>query len=733
MSNAAFAAAPPVPANLVSLRYRVKGMDCPSCAGKIETAVRRLPGIATVRVNYTRQTLDLTLDETGTPRDALEQRVGALGYPITSLPTAADLARSQAASLDASLAKVEAEDIDLPFWRTPKATLAIAVGSLFALGLLFDRAMPEVAGEFAYWPGALAGLSFYGRLAFAAAWNGSPFSIEMLMSVATAGALAIHAAEEAAVVVLLFTVGEMLEVIAAGRARAGIRSLVAQVPKMARLVDDVDGSAREVPAVSLRIGQIVVVRPGDRVPADGVVTDGASSLDESLITGESVPKAKEPGDAVYAGSVNADGALQVRVTREAADNMVARILHLVEEAQASKSPTARFIDRFSAIYTPLAFAFSVLVAVVPPLLLGGDWGTWIYRGLALLLIACPCALVLSTPAAIASGLAAGARRGLLVKGGAALETIGRVRTVAFDKTGTLTAGRPRVTDILPFGPDASERSIISLAAAVENGSNHPIARAILDRADRDGVPLRPTRDARTIPGRAVQATVMGQTVLVSSPRHASERVRLDSEAESAVASLEAAGKTTVVVLRDGEALGIIAVRDEPRLDAADGIAALRAMGVDCVILTGDNRRTGQAVAAQLGLDVRSELMPEDKLAEIAALKIVGPVAMVGDGINDAPALAAASVGIAMGGGTDAALETADAAVLNERVADVAALVALSRATLGNIHQNVTIALGLKVVFLVTTLLGITGLWPAILADTGATVLVTANALRLLRA
>ncbi|KMO36010.1 heavy metal translocating P-type ATPase [Methylobacterium aquaticum] len=712
-----------------ALRYRVKGMDCPTCAGKIETAVSRLPGVAEVRVNYGSQVLDLALDESSTPRTELEGRIERLGYGVAPLPTAADLAMAQASG---GAPPAGTEEPEPPLWRSRKALLGILISALFAAGFLVERIAPGLAGEYAYWPGALVGLAYYGRRAAVAAFAGTPFSIEMLMSVATAGALAIHAAEEAAIVVLLFTIGEMLEVVAAGRARAGIKALAALVPKTARLVDEADGTIREVAAASLAIGQVVVVRPGDRVPADGVITDGASSLDESPITGESVPKPKEVGDPVYAGSVNADGALQVRVTKTAADNTVARILHLVEEAQASKSPTARFIDRFSAVYTPIAFVFAAAVAVVPPLL-GADWGTWIYRGLALLLIACPCALVLSTPAAIASGLAAGARRGLLVKGGAALEVIGRVRTVAFDKTGTLTAGRPRVSDILVFAPDASERSLLGLAAAVESGSSHPIARAILDRASADGVPLRPTRDARAIPGKAVQATVMGQTVLVASPRHAAESVRLGPEAERAVADLEAHGKTVVIVVRGAEALGAIAVRDEPRADAAAGISALRKLGVRSVMLTGDNRRTGEAVASELGLDVKAELLPQDKLAEIAALKAAAPVAMVGDGINDAPALAAASVGIAMGGGTDAALETADAAVLNDRVGDVAALVSLSRATLGNIRQNVAIALGLKAVFLVTTIAGITGLWPAILADTGATVLVTANALRLLRA
>ncbi|WP_456307433.1 heavy metal translocating P-type ATPase [Paeniroseomonas aquatica] len=439
--------------------------------------------------------------------------------------------------------------------------------------------------------------------------------------------------------------------------------------------------------------------------------------------------AKSEGDPVFAGSVNASGALQVRVSKPASDNTIARIIRLVEEAQEAKAPTARFIERFSAIYTPIAVAVAALVAVAPPLLFGADWDTWVYRGLALLLVACPCALVLSTPAAIASGLAVGTRRGLLVKGGGALEVIGRIRTVAFDKTGTLTEGRPRVTDIRALS--GSERTMLGLAAAVENGSSHPLGRAIVDRAAADGIPLRPAKDARAIPGKAVEAIITGKRVTVGSPSYAAEQAPLTSEAEGAITAWENEGKTVVVVAVDTVPAGLIAVRDEPRADAAAGIRALSALGIHSVMLTGDNPRTGRAIAETLGLEVKAGLLPEDKLREIGALKAQAPVAMVGDGINDAPALAAASIGVAMGGGTDVALETADAALLNSRVMDVAALVGLSRATLANIHQNVAIALGLKAVFLVTTVAGITGLWPAVLADTGATVLVTLNALRLL--
>jgi len=532
--------------------------------------------------------------------------------------------------------------------------------------------------------------------------------------------------------VLLFAVGELLENVAAGQARAGIRALASLIPRTARRVD-IGGQIEEVPAGSLRLGDLVQVRPGDRLPCDGEIVQGRSALDESPITGESVPVARGPGEPVVAGSINADGVLQVRVTRTAADNTVARIVLLVEEASASRAPTQRFIERFARWWTPGAMGAALLVILVPPLLFGGDWWTRTYRGLALLLIACPCALVISVPAAIASGLSAGARRGLLVKGGAALEAIGAARTVAFDKTGTLTEGKPRVTDVVPLRDGVTESRVLAYAASVEDGSAHPLARAIVAAANERAVAVPPAANAHAVAGRAVEATVGGRRVAVGSPRHAAEAgPGLNLETLARAEALEADGKTVVAVLLNGEPYGLIAMRDEPRADAAAGIAALRILGVRAVMLTGDNERTGQSIAGTLGMDVRAGLLPKDKLREIAALKAQGPVVMVGDGINDAPALAAASVGVAMGGGTDAALETADAALMGERVCGVAELVALSRATLANIRQNVGVAVGLKAVFLVTTLMGITGLWPAILADTGATVLVTMNALRLLR-
>lgn len=376
-------------------------------------------------------------------------------------------------------------------------------------------------------------------------------------------------------------------------------------------------------------------------------------------------------------------------------------------------------------------AVGALVAVVPPLAFGGDWNEWIYKGLALLLIGCPCALVISVPAAIAASLSAGARRGLLMKGGAVLEGLGRITAVAVDKTGTLTLGKPQVTDVVAIG--VGEGEVMSLAASLETGSNHPLALAILQKAKADRVPVPPAAEASAVGGKGVVGRIGGKSVFLGSPIAAGEKVALPDDQVARIAGLNAEGKSVSVLLINDELAGFIAMRDEPRPDAPAGLKALTDAGIKTVMLTGDNQRTAAAIGDQLGIDVRAELLPQDKQRIVGELKGQGlTVAKVGDGINDAPALAAADIGIAMGGGTDVALETADAAALLGRVGDIAAMIALSKATMANIKQNIATALGLKAVFLVTTIVGITGLWPAILADTGATVLVTANAMRLLR-
>lgn len=709
-------------AQTLESRYRVTGMDCASCGRKIDTAIRRLPGVEDVSVAV--QTGVLKIRHGGDLADeAVLQQLRNLGYSgEAATPTPASVAA--AADLPPAAAKAGGG----PWWWTGKARLTALCGlallAAYGLGTLF----PAIE-RYAFLAALAVGLVPVASRALSAARHGTPFSIEMLMTIAAVGAVFIGAEEEAAAVVLLFLIGEMLEGVAAGRARQSIQGLAALVPKTAFV--EIEGVTREIPAEAVEVGAIILVRPGDRVPADGEIVEGAGDLDEAPVTGESVPKRKVVGDPVFAGTINGGSVLRVRVTASASDNTIARVVRLVEEAQESKSPTERFIDRFSKVYTPGVLVFGALVAVAPPLLFGGAWNEWIYKGLAVLLIGCPCALVISTPAAIAAGLSAGARRGLLMKGGAVLETLGKITAIAFDKTGTLTAGKPVVTDVVAGTRTAS--ALLTLAAALETGSSHPLALAILARADADEIVAPQASATHAIAGEGVEGEVGGERIFLGSPQAAARRAPISPAQDAAIAALNAEGKTVSVLVAAGEVAGFLAMRDEARPDAVQGLADLKARGVRTIMLTGDNRRTAEAVAAGLGIEPRAELLPQDKLVIVKALQAEGlVVAKVGDGINDAPALAQADVGIAMGGGTDVALETADAAVLHGRVRDIPDMIALSQGVMGNIRQNITIALGLKAVFLVTTVIGVTGLWPAILADTGATVLVTANAMRLLR-
>ncbi len=718
------------------MKYRIEGMDCASCIGKIETALTRMPGVSDVELNFATELLELDLDPDATTQFSdIEKTIKSLGFGIS-----AHTMQQTASATDADSGN-QLTPQSQRWWQTKKGKqvigLGILMGSAYALSLLFPA-----YGIWVFAVAVIVGVFPFVRKAVALARTGSPFSIETLMSIAVLGALIIGEAEEAAAVVFLFSIGELFESIAADRARAGIRALASLVPKTAILLD-AQGGQRDVPAASLQVDDLVLVRPGDRVSADGEIVQGASSLDDSPVTGESVPVSKTVGDNVFAGSINIDGVLQVRVEKTAADNTISRIIELVEQAQASKAPTARFIEKFSRYYTPAVMAIAALIIVVPPLAMGGEWGTWLYRGLALLLIACPCALVLSTPAAIASGLAVGARRGLLIKGGSALETIGQVKTVAFDKTGTLTEGKPRVTDVVAFVQEylgsqdqgsQAENEVLALFASVETGSSHPLAEAIVSHAKAANVVIPVASKASATAGKAVHATVSGRTLAIGSPVYAVAEAIISVEQQAQIEALQNQGKTVSVLFDEQSraALGLVALRDELRDDAHEGVAQLKAMGVRSVMLTGDNRLTAQALASNLEVEWEAELLPEDKLRLLNEMKNNSKIAMVGDGINDAPALATADVGIAMGGGTDVALETADVALLKSRVTDMAQLIALSRATMRNIHQNVIFSLALKGVFLITTVFGITGLWIAVLADAGATVLVTLNALRLLR-
>lgn len=764
----------------IQTRFRVDGMDCASCATKIDTATRRVEGVEDVSVSVVAGTMTVK----HAPSADLEQivrKVTSLGYKAKPLrgpeaatvgpadahdhdhdhdhgdhdghshdhpdhkghshdkegrghvrhegPTRESHKHDQSARSD-KLAGMHGHDHALedgPWWKTAKARLTILCGVAIAAAFALTWIVPS-ARDWVFIVAMAVGLIPIARRALFGALNGSPFSIETLMTVAAVGAVFIGASEEAAVVVFLFLVGELLEGIATGRARASIKALATLVPKTALL--EIDGRTTEVPAEKLEVGATVLVRPGDRIPADGTIVDGESAIDEAPVTGESVPKRKLAGDQVFAGTVNQEGVLRIKVTAAAADNTIARIIKLVEEAQESKAPTERFIDRFSKYYTPGVMVVAALIAIVPPLVLGQPWHEWIYKGLAVLLIGCPCALVISTPAAIAAALSAGARRGLLMKGGAVLEGLGKINYVALDKTGTLTEGKPKVTDVVGVG--RSEAEVLALAAALEVGSSHPLATAILERAKLADIKPAPADKAGALGGKGVVGSVNGEELFLGSPTAVGATHTLSSDLQQRITTLNDEGKTVSVLVAGDAVVGLIAMRDEPREDAKTGIAALKRLGADAIMLTGDNNRTAAAVAASLGLEPRAELLPQDKQRIVGELQQQGKiVAKVGDGINDAPALAAANIGIAMGGGTDVALETADAAVLHGRVLDIANMIVLSRTTMRNIVENITISLGLKAVFLVTTVIGITGLWPAILADTGATVLVTANAMRLL--
>ncbi|MBL4293697.1 zinc/cadmium/mercury/lead-transporting ATPase [Vibrio fluvialis] len=689
--------------------WRVVGMDCPSCARKIETAVNQLTDIVDARVLFATEKLVVQFNSASTAA-AIEQAVTNTGFKIYD-----DQQKSSAQQAKPRHPLLEADTLRI-----------VALAAMMAIGTLTNLWAVE-AGRWIFTFSCIAGLVPIATKAWKLAKSGTPFAIETLMTVAAVGALYLGETVEAAMVLLLFLIGERLEAFAASKARSGVQALMELVPETAIRLQS--GERIEVPASELSPGDIVEVAPGGRLPADGLLLDAVASMDESALTGESLPVEHVRGDKIAAGAVVVDRVIQLKITSRQGENAIDRILHLIEEADSRKAPMERFLDQFSRWYTPLMMVVALLVVTVPPLLFAQPWETWVYRGLAMLLIACPCALVISTPAAITSGLAAGARRGALIKGGAALEQLGRIQSVAFDKTGTLTQGKPQVTDIVVLSGWSPEQ-LLTVTAAIEQGSRHPLAMSLVEKAQNQGLTLPHAQDKQALVGRGVAGRIGEYFYRVLAPGKVD--VPLADSVNEQVAAMEAQGKTVVVALENDTPIGIIAWQDTLREDAQQAIAALHQMGIHTTMLTGDNPRSAQAIASQLNMDFQASLMPEDKVEYVRQLAQQQHVAMVGDGINDAPAMKEANIGIAMGGGTDVALETADAAITHNRLNELPGMISLSRATLSNIRQNVTIALGLKGIFLVTSLIGVTGLWVAVLADSGATALVTLNALRLLK-
>ena len=689
-------------------QWQILGMDCASCARKVETAVSRVSGVCSTRVVFATEKLLVELTPGVSPQGIVDA-VHAAGFKLKQQTQAGK--EGSKPGPGSWLGK---------YWQPLSLALLMLLAAL----------APASISTSLFTLATVWGLLPIARKAWALIRSGTPFAIETLMTVAAIGAMSLGETAEAAMVLLLFMLGEQLESFAAGRARAGVSALMALVPDKALRLQD--GQRQEVAASELRPGDIIEVAPGARLPADAELLDASAAFDESALTGESIPVERVKGERVAAGCLAADRLVKMKVVSEPGSNAIDRILHLIEEAEGQRAPIERFIDKFSRWYTPAIMLLALLTVLLPPLLYAEPWEQWIYRGLTLLLIGCPCALVISTPAAVTSALAAATRQGALIKGGAALEALAHVDTVAFDKTGALTEGKPEVT-LVESLTEQDATKWLRVAAAIELGSHHPLAQAIVNHAKAQQLELPGAEAIRALPGMGVEGRVDSQKWRLLAP---SRLPSLAPELLQRVTELEQQGQT-LVVLCDAEQeplfpVAIIALRDQLRVEAAEAIAKLRHLGIDSIMLTGDNPRTAKAIAEELAIDWRAGLLPEDKVSEVAALAERRNVAMTGDGINDAPAMKRARIGIAMGGGTDAALETADAALTHNQLGGVAAMIHLARATLSNIRQNIALALGLKAIFLVTSLLGITGLWLAVMADTGATVLVTANALRLLR-
>jgi Cd2+/Zn2+-exporting ATPase len=691
--------------------FKIEGMDCHEEVAILERRLTRLTGLEALAADVVSQRLTVQYDAAKLTASSIAEAVAQTG-------------------MRAWLEHEEPRLSSASPWRERVVWIS---GAALAAGLVLQWAGATSALVWIPFVVAIvAGGVFTSRRALTSL-RSRVLDINVLMLVAVAGAMALGEWSEGASVVFLFALAQLLETRAMERARGAIRALMDLAPAEALVRRNF--TEQRVPVDDVGVGDVVIVKPGEKIPLDGRVREGESHVNQAPVTGESLPAEKLPGDEVFAGSINGRGALEIEVTRLRRDSTLARIIHLVEQAQAQRAPSQTFVDRFAHIYTPAVLVLAVLLAFVPPLALGGAWSTWIYRSLVLLVISCPCALVISTPVSIVSALAAAARKGVLIKGGARLERLAGVRCIAFDKTGTLTRGRLRVTDVVGLN-GAHPNEILGLAASLEARSEHPIGRAIVERAEADVVALSPVTAFQSLPGRGAEGSVGGHPVSVGSHRLFEERRMCFPEAEAVLDRLAAGGRSTVMVSANATAIGVIGVADEVREAAADTVQMLRAQGIEhVVLLTGDHESAARALAGSLGIDdYRAGLLPEQKLSAVQDLRReYGALAMVGDGVNDAPALAAADVGIAMGAaGSDAALETADIALMADELPKIPYVLRLSRATTRNIRANISFSLALKAAFLVMAVAGAATLWMAVVADMGASLIVIANALRLLR-
>lgn len=703
-------AAPAAVSGGTQTAIRIMQMDCPTEEALIRKKLGEMESVVSMEFNLMQRVL--TVVHAPNALEPVLEAVRSLGFQ----PEIADAGGRLAATVE----------MKKPWWPLALAGVAAMASEAASwLGL-----HPLLVAALAILAVVACGLTTY-KKGWLAISNGN-LNINALMSIAVTGALALGQWPEAAMVMVLFTIAELIEAKSLDRARHAIAGLVQLTPKTAS-VQQADGTWRTMEAQAIVVGSVVRIKPGERIGLDGEIVNGRSSVNQAPITGESLPVDKGEGDAVFAGTINQSGAFDYRVTAAANNTTLARIIHAVEEAQGAKAPTQRFVDQFARVYTPIVFALALLVAVVPPLLMGGSWHDWIYKALVLLVIACPCALVISTPVTIVSGLAAAARRGILIKGGVYLEEGRKLVWLALDKTGTLTHGKPVQTEFeLRAGVDAA--LCRRLAASLAGRSDHPVSQAVAQAADRDGIGREAVEAFEALPGRGVRGVIGGQVYSLGNHRLAHERGLCSSELEARLDGLERQGKTVVVLIDDQQVLALFAVADTVKESSRTAIAELHQLGVRTVMLTGDNTHTAEAIARQVGIDqARGNQLPEDKLQAIESLEADGSVGMVGDGINDAPALARAGIGFAMGAmGTDTAIETADVALMDDDLRKIPHFIRLSRATHAVLVQNIVLALGIKAVFLALTLMGLGTMWMAVFADVGASLLVVGNGLRLLR-
>jgi Cd2+/Zn2+-exporting ATPase len=708
------------------LVLRIDQMDCPTEESLILKKLGAMPGVSNLSFNLMQRRLTVW-HELADPAPIVEAIRGLDMVPV--IESGNPGAQTPASDLQA--------EVTPPPAVPHKKWLLIGVGSVAAITA---EAVAWGTGNENSWPVialAVFAIVASGTGTYTKGWialKNLNLNINALMSIAVTGAVIIGQWPEAAMVMVLFALAELIETLSLDRARNAIRGLMAMTPDKAT-VRQADGTWQETEAARIEVSAVVRVKPGERIPLDGVLTVGQSAVNQAPITGESIPVAKVIGDTVFAGTINETGSFEYRVTAAQTNSTLSRIIKAVEEAQGSRAPTQRFVDQFAKIYTPIVFLMAVIVAVAPPLMFGLPWIDWVYKALVLLVIACPCALVISTPVTIVTGLAAAAKAGILIKGGVYLEEGRKLKLLALDKTGTITQGKPVVTDFITLKDDVNA---LSIAAALAGRSDHPVSSAVSMhwQKNMNGAVLGEITEFAAITGRGVKGRHGGQWIYLGNHRMVEELGICSPETESVLNKLEAEGKTTVVICDETAPLAIIGVADTIRQTSREAIADLHTLGVRTVMLTGDNRHTAEAIAKSVGIDeVRSDLLPEDKLAAINdALGQNGTVGMVGDGINDAPALAKASIGFAMGAaGTDTAIETADVALMNDDLRKVPQFIRLSIRAAAILKQNIAIALGIKLVFFVLAIAGMASLWMAVFADMGASLLVVFNGLRLARA